>query len=138
LLHAALNLGLRLVGVDWIEMRHGSPGAPSEFFSDIVRAPFGFEINFVRAGIGLHAANYFLAGRNHERMVAAGADTHRVFTAGYRGQDQGRRIAVRPIHVNYRVARRRRDFFKRLALHGASECRRRDDAKQEQQKPTVH
>src|SRR5271156_3084432 len=92
--HTALNLGLRLVGVDWIEVRHGSPGAPSKFFSDIVGASFGLEINFVRTGIGLDAASYFLAGRNYERVVAAGADAHRVFTAGNRRQDQRRRVAV--------------------------------------------
>ena len=51
-----LDLALRLVGVDRVEVRDPSQPAPSEFFPDVVRTPLGMEFDFVGL-VGLVTCN---------------------------------------------------------------------------------
>lgn len=47
-LHAAvLNLGLRLVGIDRVEMRVAAQHAPHEFFADVVNACMRVDLHLV-------------------------------------------------------------------------------------------
>src|SRR6266852_5425672 len=106
-LHAALNLSLRFVVVNWIEMRLAGQNPPSEFFPDVVNASVGADFNFIFA-ISMHTACDFLPGRNDERMIAAGTNSYRVFAACHVGPKRRAAVSVRSINVYDGLGRRRR------------------------------
>src|SRR5580704_8554293 len=146
LLATALNLGLRDVGVNRVDMRFGvslyfdarDHTPPAELFSDVVGAALGLEFHFVLAAVGLHTAHNFLSRRNYERMIAPRTDPRRILATGNVGAERRADVIVRPVHVDDGVTGRRLDFFEWLALDGASDRERDDDAKQQCQQSSIH
>src|SRR6266481_5494081 len=94
---AALNLSLRLVVVNWIEMRLASRLSPAKILSDVIDAGIGANFYFIGT-IGMNAASDLLPGRNDESMIAAGTDTHHIIAAYYFGAEQRAAIGIGPVN----------------------------------------
>ena len=71
-------------------------------------------------------------------MITARTDPRRILAAGNVGAQRGADVIVRPVHVDDGVTGRRLDFFERLALDGASDRERDDDAKQQCEQSSIH
>src|ERR1700687_1962724 len=122
LLNAALNLSLRLVVVNWIEMRLAGRLSPAKILSYVIDPGVGANFYFIGT-IGMNAANDLLPGRNHESVISARADTHHIFAAYYFGAEQRAAIGIGPVNVNDGMCGGWRNFFEWAALLRTSDRR---------------
>src|ERR1700722_7733099 len=99
-------------------MRTTGHDAPFEFLPDVVGAGIRVELDYV-GGFRLHLAGY-VAGRNNEGVVAAGAGPHGLLTTGYRGPEQRTPIVIRTMYFTHRDGGSRRNPFERRRFHRAS------------------
>src|SRR4029077_7895171 len=117
---AALNLSLRDVIVNWIEMRLASRLSPAKILSDVIDPGVGANFYFIGT-ISMDAANDLLPDWNDERMITAGTNRHHLFAAYAFGAQKRAAICVGAVNVYDGMGRRGRDFFEWLALYRASD-----------------